>query len=372
MMENVFISAPAVFAVGRDYQIMAVTDSELVFWVEINGKCYYDHSNGVLRSACRAHRAVVPAEELDSARRYTVCFRMVSDRKGSVPVTGDIQKIDYSFRPVPESGKINIYQVADAHQLSGLPHMTGKFFEEELHLLILNGDTFDFCHKEQDFDYLYYLASELTGGEIPIIFTKGNHDNRGYLAERLADYTPVQNGYSYYSFRLGNIWGLALDCGECCADQYSEYGNTVCHHDFRMNETAFIERIIENHSQEYEAPGVKYRLIVSHSPITHIRQAPYNIETELYSRWTELINENIRPHFMLSGHLHILEVSYPGGRLDTLGQKCPVVIGSKPVRGAEGGITDFIGCAVTLEEKNVTVRFTDISKNTVSEERFSI
>ena len=66
-MNTPFITSPAVFAAGRCYQIMAVTDTELLYWVEINGKNYYDASNGVMRSACRAHRAVVPMEELDKA-----------------------------------------------------------------------------------------------------------------------------------------------------------------------------------------------------------------------------------------------------------------------------------------------------------------
>lgn len=369
-MKTPFLTSPAVFVAGSSYQIMAVADIELLYWVEVNGRNYYDSSNGVLRSACRAHRAIVPMEELNKARGYTVCYRRVLDRKGAVPVTGDIEKIEYSFRPVPEEGKINIYQVADAHQLDKLPHMAGHYFGQDLHLLILNGDTFDFCHKEQDFDYLYYLAESLTNGEIPIIFTKGNHDNRGYLAEKLAEYTPVINGHSYYSVRLGNIWGLVLDCGECCDDEYPEYGHTVCHHAFRLEETGFIKDIIDQAPTEYNSPGVKYRLIISHSPVTHIRQEPYNIERELYSEWTKLINENIQPHFMLSGHLHILEVSYPGGKLDTLGQNCPVVIASKPVCDSARKIIDYVGCAVTLEDQKVSVLFTNSNKNIVGENEF--
>lgn len=371
-MNSPFLTPPAVFAAGSNYQIMSVTDTPLVYWVEVNNHKYYDASNGVLRSACRAHRAVVPMAELDRAGKYTLCFRRVLDRKNSVPITDEIEKLEYIFRPVPCGGRINIYQVADAHQLNTLPHMAGQYFGKDLHLLVLNGDTFDFCHKDQDFDYLYYLAGRLTGGEIPIIFTKGNHDNRGYLAEKLEEYTPLVDGRSYYSVRLGDIWALILDCGECCDDNYPEYGHTVCHHAFRMEETEFIKRIIANAESEFNAPGVKYRLVISHSPITHIRQAPYNIEKEIYSQWTELINENIHPHFMLSGHLHILDISYPGGKLDTLGQSCPVIIASKPVCDVSRKTTDYIGCALVLSDRQVTVLFTDSNKNIVGEGKFNI
>ncbi len=55
-MNSPFLTPPAVFAAGSNYQIMSVTDTPLVYWVEVNNHKYYDASNGVLRSACRAHR----------------------------------------------------------------------------------------------------------------------------------------------------------------------------------------------------------------------------------------------------------------------------------------------------------------------------
>lgn len=41
---------PAVFAVEDTYQIMVRTDEEALVWVEIGDQCFYDHSNGILRS----------------------------------------------------------------------------------------------------------------------------------------------------------------------------------------------------------------------------------------------------------------------------------------------------------------------------------
>ena len=47
-MKTPFLTSPAVFAAGSSYQIMAVADIELLYWVEVNGRNYYDSSNGVL------------------------------------------------------------------------------------------------------------------------------------------------------------------------------------------------------------------------------------------------------------------------------------------------------------------------------------
>ena len=66
---------PAVFAVGNTYQIMVIVKRPSMMWVEIDGKCYYDETNGILRSKKEIHRITVPADELNSAREYTVCER---------------------------------------------------------------------------------------------------------------------------------------------------------------------------------------------------------------------------------------------------------------------------------------------------------
>ena len=46
IMKTPFLTSPAVFAAGSSYQIMAVADIELLYWVEVNGRNYYDSSNG--------------------------------------------------------------------------------------------------------------------------------------------------------------------------------------------------------------------------------------------------------------------------------------------------------------------------------------
>ena len=42
--------------------------------------------------------------------------------------------------------------------------------------------------------------------------------------KKLEEYTPLVDGRSYYSVRLGDIWALILDCGECCDDNYPNTG----------------------------------------------------------------------------------------------------------------------------------------------------
>ena len=76
---------PAVFAVENNYQIMVPTDAPSLMWVEVGGKKYYDAANGIMRSFTEIHRVTVPMAVLDAAGAYTVCERVIIDRKPYFP-----------------------------------------------------------------------------------------------------------------------------------------------------------------------------------------------------------------------------------------------------------------------------------------------
>ena len=66
-MERLTRTAPAVFAVGEDYQIMVEVTAPALMWVEVDGEEYFDESNGIVRSSVTTHRMTVPMEALDRA-----------------------------------------------------------------------------------------------------------------------------------------------------------------------------------------------------------------------------------------------------------------------------------------------------------------
>lgn len=58
LMKNIpdaFFTAPVVYAVGNSYQIMVPVSCETLMWVAVGDRCYYDDSNGILRSAVTTH-----------------------------------------------------------------------------------------------------------------------------------------------------------------------------------------------------------------------------------------------------------------------------------------------------------------------------
>lgn len=358
---NEFVTTPIVYAVGKDYQIMVPVACETVMWVKVGEHSFFDDSNGILRSACTTHRMTVPSALLDREKKYTVCYRVIRERKPYFTDASEVLTFESVFRPV-EKEPVRIYHIADAHNRVELPVAAGNYFGDRLDLLILNGDIPNHSGNVEYFTTIHQIAAQLTNGEIPVVFSRGNHDTRGIYAEKIADYTPTDYGRSYYTFRVGHIWGIVLDCGEDKPDGHAEYGHTVCCEDFRRRETAYLKDVIERCKQEYEADGVKNRLVVCHVPFTQKFLPPFDIEEELYAEWARLLREHIRPQLMLSGHVHQCYISEVGGEKDHKGQPCPVVVASKPQK--EG---PFGGGALTLYQDRCNVKFTD-SDGTVLQE----
>ena len=149
-------------------------------------------------------------------------------------------KLRIHIQALCKKEKYNIINLADAHSLVDEPIRSGSFFGDELDLLIMNGDIPNHCGNIEYFKAIYLISGGITKGAVPCIFSRGNHDMRGIYAEQLADYTPTMNGRSYYTFKVGPIWGVVLDAGEDKADTCPEYGHTVCCSAFRDEEDRFF------------------------------------------------------------------------------------------------------------------------------------
>ena len=251
------------------------------------------------------------------------------------------------------------YHIADAHNLTDEPVAATKTFEKEygkIDFLILNGDVPEDSSSEDNFDNVYKIISDITAGEIPVVFSRGNHDMRGIKAETFAENTPSYNGKTYYTFRFGNIWGLVMDSGEDKADDSIEYGGTICCHSFRLEETDFLEDVIANSNLHYASDGIKHKIVIAHNPFTAKKAADiFDIEKELFTKWGRLLRENVEPEVMICGHKHSMYVDMPGSELDLYGHPCPVVVGSF----LDIKKKHYAGTGFVFDDDGVEVVFTD-------------
>ncbi len=364
---ELFITHPAVFAVGDSYQIMLPVMHEALLSVKCGGEEFFDDCNGIIRSKCAIHRVLVPMAVLDAAGEYTVCCRPVVDRKPYFPETESMREYIYSFRPLRKMSDIRVVHLSDTHGMVDEPICFAQQCETP-DLLVVNGDVADHSGNEENMLVLYRLVSAITGGEFPCVFSRGNHDLRGALAERLVEFTPNDAGHSYYTFRVGCIWGLVLDCSEDKNDDCAEYGHTVCCHAFRRRVTRFLKQVIAHAAQEYAADGVQYRLVVSHVPFTCEDEGQFRIESALYAHWVALLREYVRPQLMLCGHKHGNAVWMPGSAQDSHGQTWPVVVASLPDMVHKR----YAGAMVTLQPDCAAVRYADSDGKRLDEYELTI
>ena len=339
---------PTVFAVGEKYNIFVPFSDEVIMWVKVGDKTYYDHCNGILRSNTNMHRVSLPTSVLDAAGKYTVVYKKMIERKPYFPTSEPERELTVEFTPTRDDGEINIYFVSDAHNLVAEPIAAGRFWGDNIDLLVLGGDIPNHSGDVKNFNAICEIASGITDGRHPVVFARGNHDTRGIHAEDMPNYIPTHHGRTYYSFRSGAVWGLVLDCGEDKSDTNDAYGKTICFHQFREEETEFIKDIIANADREYNAEGVKHRIVISHIGFTHVDNPPFDIERELYAEWARLMRECVKPDLLLYGHYHVTRISPVGSDFDTLGQPCTAIVGSQPINFAGKGKKGFVGCAVTL------------------------
>ena len=322
--------SPTVFAVADEYQIGVITTVDAVIWIEVGGRRFRDDVNGVLRSSAPIRKIPVPRDVLDEAREYTVCVQDVIVRRDYYSQLDEIHRETYKFRPV-RSTSPRAYHIADAHGMTEAPVRAAKHFEAVvggLDFLILNGDVIDSSASVECFEVIYKICEEITHGEIPVVFSRGNHDTRGAFAELFDSYIPTEQGHSYFTFRLGSIFGFVVDCGEDKNDANIEYGGIIAFHEYRLSETDYIsERLAE---KKFISDDIKTRIIISHAPFTRKNKSPFDIEEDLYSLWAEKFKSEFIPDLMICGHTHKLATYLPGDESDAFGHPCPIIVASEP------------------------------------------
>lgn len=350
-----FVSDPMVFLIGREYQIVFNTTEPGFGWAMVNGVRYTDSVAGLMRSDRSVHKVHVPADELDRAGCYTVVFQQMLDRLPYYAVRGESEEKTYAFHaPKCENG-FSLYQIADTHCAVDVPAEAAKYHGDSLDFLVFNGDINESSDTYENFLTAFRLSEKVTHGERAIIYARGNHDTRGHHAPELLNYISTDGERTYYTFRTGALWGLVLDYGEDKPDASEEYGGVIDFDRFRQEETAWLRDLVRRGSEEYDAEGVKWRIVICHVPFNEDMGksgAKFGIANETYDEWVRLVNE-MGVDIMLCGHMHRAYFDLPGDERDFRGQNFPVAVGSIPVRADKDGHPVYTGMAVDVDEKTI-------------------
>lgn len=305
---NYFTYDPVVYAVEDEYQIVFSTNDESIAWVEVNGEKFYDLYAGSMKSKDLVHKVTVPQDKLDKAGKYTIGAQTMIYRGPFGGYKGKILNKDYNFRGVDVSDGFDYYTITDAHGARAGAVNAAKAFEAELNnsnrttdLLVILGDSYSMIDSEYDAQFTNLVAHDITKGEFPVIYARGNHEIKGKYAEDLYKYVGSKNQNFFYDFTLdgGKVFGITLDLGEDHDDDWWEYYGTAQFVQYQDEQTALLNRIIA----ENRHLNSDYTLVCCHIPIQFVNSR-HNHET-VKAQWTLLLNE-IQPDMCVYGHQHDL------------------------------------------------------------------
>ncbi len=350
-----FSKTPVVYAVGTDYKIFFRVSRSAYARLKVGDAVFDDAVCGNMRSAPGMRHITVPQALLDKAGGYTLCLERVRERKPYWTQTLGAEERFYPFFPVAKAGTVRACMLGDAHGDARRAIDAAAAFGA-FDFLILNGDLAESV-RVQSFALTHNLAARLTGGSLPVVYARGNHENRGAAAELLEQYLPNRDGCTYYTFRLGGVWGIVLDCGEDKNDDHPEYGGSARFHAFRRAETDYLRRVVADAKTEFDAPGVTWRLAVVHTPFPCAQEPEFDIERELFRQWCDLLGR-MRVDAIFSAHEHRFAVLRPGDPGLRLSVPCPLVIGTANNNDYNGGT------GITLSPDGINVRFVTSNETT--------
>ena len=291
-------TAPAVFAVEDTYQIVFSTNHPAIAWVEVGGESYYDLYAGSMKSKDTVHKITVPQEALDRAGGYSIHAEKMIYRGPFGGFKGKEISKSYNFRPVDSSDGLVYYTITDAHHArTGAVNAARSV--ENLDFLVILGDSVGMVEYEKDVQLSNRIAHDVTGGQIPVVYARGNHEIKGAYGEELYKYVGSKGESFYYWFCLSDVFGITLDLGEDHDAGWWEYYGTDQFTLYHNEQTSFLQELVEE--KPYE--GYKYTLVACHIPIQFVNSRKDHVEVK--ATWTQLLNQ-IQPDLAVYGHQHDL------------------------------------------------------------------
>lgn len=351
-------NSATVFTVDDEYQIAFSTSHKSTGAIEISGKTYYDQTNGQ-NNISKLHKITVPAGELDRAKSYSIITQGVPVNTAYLPSKGSTIKKSYPFRAIDERDGIQIYNLSDTHECITGPANAGSWFGDKLDLLILNGDIVNDISSQGQIASIYKLAHKITGGSVPVIYTRGNHECNGSLANDFGKYVGCAERGFYYQVKIGSTLSmLVLDTNNDMSDNNHLLNPIANFNAIRKEESNWIR---ENSNW---GDGFTHSFVISHMAYP---LSGYLADSCPWHEWAkELINlTDKQTDLAICGHSHRTDFIEPNTE-DNAVASFPVLRGSlrsNKYSDREGATPfEFTGTAIEIIGNNINIKYTNAKK----------
>lgn len=289
---------PAVFDMGADYYCILFESSlkgsgYVRYTYDGEEKTVWDTTAGIIATHDTVHKIIVPKKELIN-NTYVVGSQYVPFKYGYTAQKGNIAESEpFHFKGEEKEDNIKILTITDIHEMEEDVKKAVSYFDEEFDMVVMLGDiTSNFEQKKKFTDHILADAAFLSKGEIPVVYTRGNHETRGEYASQLLQYFPTETGEFFFTFDFGGLSAIVLDSGEDKDDDHEEYSGLIDFANYRIKEFNWIKSL---NAEDF--PG-KYKIVFCHEP---------RIDDHFGENWMAPLND-LGFSLVVGGHLHRSEL----------------------------------------------------------------
>lgn len=215
---------------------------------------------------------------------------------GEIAASVVYKKEPFRFRTFSnDTDELKFFILNDVHgRADDIRRLCANVDFSQYDFVLLNGDMLSSTeNEEQIFSGWLDACVDMFAKNIPIIYVRGNHENRGQYADSICRYFPSHTGEFYYTFNAAGISFLALDCGEDKPDTDIEYHGIVESDKYREQQAGWLKDEIG------KLPYGK-RIAFLHIPAGN---STWHGDIQLHELITPLLNE-AGVSLMFSGHTH--------------------------------------------------------------------
>ena len=349
-------SDPMVIDNRKEYSIVFSTNDIGTAYAEYTyqGKEYkvYDNSGGRLNGDSKIHSIAVPYEHLRNNTYKIGSTRVIEEFGYGSRLGASVESEAYEFR-INETDEQTWLVISDWHSKLKNAYSAINNFGTEYDGVILLGDSspsMDF--EQQAVTTIVEFGGQVSGGTMPVLYARGNHETRGDYANDLPDALGLEQ--LYYTSDIGPYSFVVLDSGEDKEDSHIEYGGLNDYSTYRADMIEWLQGV------EVENDKV---IAISHSWKISI------VEPELSQiGWAEL--DRLGTRLTLSGHQHACRILGENEDYEKeIKEKYPDIIAY-----LDGGKTNdggYIASLLTLDEEGFNLRAVDDIGNEILNESFT-
>lgn len=294
--------------------IVWVASHNSVGWVEIapddsshfyqkERERHYDCRNGIKQES-KVHSVKITGLKPGTKYRYRVFAQEVTSHVKNRVMYGRVASTKvYRKEPLcfttssPDSKSFEFIMLNDIHgQSDRMKALLKASSVSDADMVIFNGDMVSvFGSEDTVFSGFMDGATSVFASEIPMYYTRGNHETRGEMAYYFQRYFSPFEQHIYYAFRRGDTCFVIMDTGEDKPDSDIEYAGIVAYDQYRSEEALWLKNVLQ--SDMYRTAA--HRIVVQHMP----PQGDWHGNYEICTKFLPLLRD-AKPDVMLCGHVH--------------------------------------------------------------------